>query len=104
MNFLDAVSEGDGQRIMRQCNYLMLLCKADDAQSTKYALENLYQLLLVNGLSQKESEIFEWNRTVNNHGGLGNNIPHDLEVEHSNNFNKQGYIVTVTLEQTSQRS
>ena len=91
MNFLDAVSEGDGQRIMRQYKYLMLLCKADDPHSTKYALESLYQLLLVNGLSQKESEIFVWNRTVNNHGGLGNNIPHDLEVEHSNNFNKQGY-------------
>ena len=91
MNFLDAVSEGDGQRIMRQYKYLMLLCKADDPHSTKYALESLYQLLLVNGLSQKESETFVWNRTVNNHGGLGNNIPHDLEVEHSNNFNKQGY-------------
>ena len=91
MNFLDAVSEGNGQRIMRQYKYLMLLCKADDPHSTNYALESLYQLLLVNGLSQKESEIFVWNRTVNNHGGLGNNIPHDLEVEHSNNFNKQGY-------------
>lgn len=91
MNFLDAVSEGDGQRIMRQYKYLMLLCKADDPHSTKYALESLCQLLLVNGLSQKESEIFVWNRTVNNHGGLGNNIPHDLDVEHSNNFNKQGY-------------
>lgn len=91
MNLLDAVSEGDGKRIMRQYKYLMLLCKADDPHSTKYALESLYQLVLVNGLSQKESEMFVWNRTVNNHGGLGNNIPHDLEVEHSNNFNKQGY-------------
>ena len=69
----------------------MLLCKADDPQSTKYDLESLYQVLLVNGLSQKESEIFVWNRTVNSHGGLGNNIPHDLKVEHNNNFNKQGY-------------
>ncbi|XP_068719963.1 uncharacterized protein [Montipora capricornis] len=91
MNVLDAVSEGDGQRIMRQYKYLMLLCKVDDPHSTKYALGSLYQLLLVNGLSQKESEIFVWNRTVNNHRGLGNNITHDLEVEHSNNFNKQGY-------------
>ena len=31
-----------------------------------------------------------WNRGVNNHGGPGRNIPHDLEVEHSNNYNKQG--------------
>ena len=29
---------------------------------------------------------------MNNRGGRGNNIPHDLEVEHSNrfNFNKEG--------------
>lgn len=60
--------------------YLMLLCKADNPHSKKYALESLYQLLLARGLSvrEKESEVFVWNRTVNNHGGLGNNIPHDL--------------------------
>ena len=91
LNFLDAVSEGDGMRIIRQYKYLMLLCKADDPHSVKYALESLYQLILTNGLSEKEAEIFVWNRTVNNHGGRGNNIPHDLEVEHSNNFNKQAY-------------
>ena len=27
---------------------------------------------------------------MNNRGGRGNNIPHDLEVEHSNRFNKEG--------------
>lgn len=91
LNFSDAVSEGDGGRIIRQYKYLMLLCKADGPHSTKYALESLYQLLLANSLSEKEAEIFVWNRTVNNHGGLGKNISHDLEVEHSNNFNKQGY-------------
>ena len=57
----------------------------------KYALECLYQLLLVNcDLSQRESEIFIWNRSVNNHGGAGRNIPLDLEVEHSNKYIKQG--------------
>lgn len=61
------------------------------SHSVKYALESLYQLILANGLSEKEAEIFIWNRTVNNHGGLGKNIPHDLEVEHSNNYNKQGF-------------
>lgn len=91
LNFLDAVSEGDGMRIIRQYKYLMLLCKADDPHSVKYALESLYQLILSNGLSAKEAEIFVWNRTVNNHGGHGKNIPHDLEVEHSNNYNKQAY-------------
>jgi len=71
--------------------YVMLLCKADDPHSVKYALESLYQLILSYGLSAKEAEIFVWNRTVNNHGRRGNNIPRDLEVEHSNNFNEQAY-------------
>ena len=91
LNFLDAVAEGDGERIIRQFKYLMLLCKADDPHSTKYALKSLYQLLLVNGsLSENEAEVFTWNRSVNNHGGIGMNIPFDLEVEHSNNYIKQG--------------
>ena len=58
LNFLDAVSEGDGMRILRQYKYLMLLCKADDPHSVKYALESLYQLFLADGLSEKEAEIF----------------------------------------------
>lgn len=66
----------------------MLLCKVDDLYSIKYVLESLYQLFLVNGLSQKELEMFVWNRIVNNYGGFGNNILYDLEVEYSNNFNK----------------
>jgi len=69
----------------------MLLCKSDDPHSTKYALESLYQLLLVNGaVSEREAEVFTWNRSVNNHGCSGMNIPFDIEVEHSNNHIKQG--------------
>lgn len=91
MNFLDAIAEGDGLRIIRQYKYLMLLCKADGSHSVKYALESLYQLLLINGyLSHDESEVITWNRTVNNHGGAGRNVPFDLEVEHSNKHLKQG--------------
>ena len=90
LNFLDAFAEGDGERIIRQYKCLMLLCKADDSHSTKYAIESLYQQLLVNGaLSKSEAHVFTWNRTVNNRGGLGSNIPFDLELEHSNNYIKQ---------------
>jgi len=91
LNFLDAVSEGDGMRIIRQYKHVMLLCKADDPHSVKYVVESLYHLVLSNGLSAKEAEIIVWNSTVNNHGGRGKNIPHDLEVEPSNNYNKQAY-------------
>jgi hypothetical protein len=62
----------------------MLLCRADGSHSSKYALESLYQLLLVNGLSESEAGVFTWNRSVNNRGGAGKNIAFDLEVEHSN--------------------
>ena len=90
MNFLDAIAEGDGERILRQYRYLMLLFKSDAPHSNKYALECLYQLLLVKGvLSKRDSHRFIWNRSVNNKGGLGMNIPLDLAVEHSNNFLKQ---------------
>ncbi|CAB3982609.1 Hypothetical predicted protein [Paramuricea clavata] len=49
-----------------------LLSEAGGSHSVKYALESLYQLLLINGyLSHDESEVITWNRTVNNHGGAG---------------------------------
>ena len=48
-------------------------------------------MLLVNGgPSESDAEVFTWNRLVNNHGGLGRNIPFDFEVEHHNNHIKQG--------------
>lgn len=88
--FLDAVSEGDGRRIMRQYKYLLLSCRADGQHSTKYALECLYQSFLVNSLlSPRDIERFVWNRSVNTNGGRGRNIALDLDVEHSNRFLKQ---------------
>ena len=69
----------------------MLYFKADGAHSTKYALECLYQSFLVYAmLSPRDSERFTWNRSVNNTGKKGGNIPLDEDTEHSNNFTKQG--------------
>ena len=90
-NFLDAIKEGDGTRIMRQYKYIMLYCKADGSHSTKYALECLYQFFLVHALlSERDSVRFVWNRSVNNSGKKGTNIPSDEDTEHSNNHTKQG--------------
>jgi len=89
-NFLDAIKEGDGDRIIRQYKYFLLYCKADGTHSTKYALECLYQLFLVYALlTPRDSERFVWNRSVNNHGKKACNIPLDEATEHSNNFLKQ---------------
>ena len=90
LSFLDAVREGDGDRIMKQDNYMLTYCRADHKHSTKYALECLYQLFLVFAfLSLRDSDRFTWNRSVNNSGIIGKNIPLDLDVEHSNNYLKQ---------------
>lgn len=90
LNFLDAIKEGDGARLMRQYKYLMLYCKAD-SHSSKYALECLHQLFTTMALlSPRDSERFVWNRFVNNANMRGTNIPLDLDVEHSNNVVKQG--------------
>ncbi|XP_022806485.1 uncharacterized protein LOC111343567 [Stylophora pistillata] len=89
-NFLDAIKEGDGDRLIRQYKYFMLHCKADGTHSTKYALECLYQLFLVYALlTPRDSVCFVWNRSVNNHGKKACNIPLDESTEHSNNFIKQ---------------
>lgn len=92
MNFLDAIAEGDGGRMMCQYKYLLLYCRADGTHSTKYALECLSQSFLVNAtLSPRDAERFTWNRTVNNSGKPGKNIALDLDVEHSNNFKKTAF-------------
>ena len=68
----------------------MLYCKADGTHSTKYSLECLYQFFLVYALlSPRDSERIIWNRSVNNHGKKGANIPLHEATEHSNNFVKQ---------------
>ena len=43
LNFLDAVSEGDGLRLMRQYKYMLLYYRADGHHSNKYSSECLYQ-------------------------------------------------------------
>lgn len=90
LNFLDATSEGDGLRLIRQYKYMMLYCKADGEHSNKYSLECLYQFFLIYALlSPRDRERFIWNRSVNNFGGTGKNIALDLDTEHSNNYLKQ---------------
>ena len=78
MNFTDAVAEGDGDRIMR-CWKFLLLHFYSDTGSTKYALEALYlQLQQQAILSPRQAYRQRWNRSVNNHGGNGKNVPLDL--------------------------
>lgn len=54
-NFLNAIKEGDGERIMQQYKYIMLYCKANGSHSTKYALECLTQFFFVLHCYRKET-------------------------------------------------
>lgn len=89
MNFTDAIAEGDGDRIMR-CWKFLLLHFYSDKGSTKYAIEALYlQLQQQALLSPRQAYRQRWNRSVNNRGGSGKNVPLDLDVEHDNNAVKE---------------
>ena len=89
-NFNDATREGDGPRIIRCIKVFLLHYKQDGSGSTKYALESLYQLFQLHALlTPREAERLTWNRSVNNRGGAGNNVPCDLDLEHDNHLYKE---------------
>ena len=84
-NFMDAIKEDDGERIIRCIKMFLLHFKVDGGGSTKYALEALYHLFqLFALLSPREVERMKWNRTVNNHGRPGCNVA----LEHDNHLLK----------------
>lgn len=84
MDFLDATSEGDGERSIRCWKFFLLHFK-EEKSTTKYALEALYLLLQVHSfLPPAEAHSLVWNRTVSNKGGPGKNVALDLDMEHDN--------------------
>ena len=89
LNFRDAVAEGDGTRIIRCWKFLLIQFWQESSQS-KYALEALYLLFQINALlTPCEAHELKWNRSVNNHGAAGCNVPLDLDLEHDNNYIKE---------------
>ena len=84
-NFADAGKEGDGERLVRCIKFFMLHFYQDGSGSTKYRLEALYQMFQITALlTPREAKRLVWNRTVNNKGGMGNNVFMDLDLEHDN--------------------
>ena len=89
LNFYDAISEGDGLRVVRCWKFMLPYLKHDGTSSRKYALEALYLLLQVYAiLSPRDGHRLIWNRFHKPKFGLGGNIPLDLAMEHYNNFIK----------------
>ena len=76
----DAVSEGDGSRILRLYKFLLLLYKM--GKNKNYALAVLKLLCSVNSLlSQKKAHQVIWNRTINEKKGKGRRKSLDLKME-----------------------
>ncbi|CAL9694043.1 unnamed protein product [Knipowitschia caucasica] len=87
LDMLDAVKEGDGERLIRLYKVALLIYKAYG--HTKYAYSTLLLTVQLNStLSPRIAHDIMWNRFWNSKGGKGMNIPLDLHLEHLNNFLK----------------
>ena len=89
LNFWDAISEGDGQRVVRCWKFFLLYLKHDNG-SSKYSLEALYLMFQIYALlSPRSSHQLMWNRFIKNKSGMGGNIPLDLQLEFFNKAVKE---------------
>ena len=88
INFLDAISEGDGGRLLRNCKFLLLYFQHDKG-SQKYSLEALYLMFQVYALlSPKAAHNLLWNRFSKRKHSHGGNISLDLALEFLNRIFK----------------
>ncbi len=88
-NFLDSISNGDGERFFRCWKFALLYMKADGRRSSKYALESMYLICQrYYLLSEQAAHRRVWNRFAKNKNGCGGNIPLDLALEHFNRILK----------------
>lgn len=83
LNIMDAIAEGDGNRLIR-C-YKVVLLFDFKFKHTKYAYILLLLLVKIYALlSKTEAALLVHNRFVNKKGKRGGNIPLDLHMEHLN--------------------
>ena len=83
MEFVDAVREGDGNRIIRCWRFFLLMFKASNHKN--YAIEAFTPLCQFDFLfSERMKQQLLWSRTVNIHGHQGKNVSMDLHMEHLN--------------------
>lgn len=81
--YIDAVREGDGDRIICVWKFLLPLFKSTGR--TNYSLEAFTLLAQYFYLfSPRMAAQLAWSRTVNTHGRPGKNISCDLHLEHLN--------------------
>lgn len=86
-DFLDAIKEGDGERLMRLYKVALLIFKT--CNHSQYAYSTFLLTVQLNATqSPRVAHSLTWNRFWNRRGGRGNNVPLDLHLEHLNNFLK----------------
>ena len=103
----DAIRENDGPRIIR--NWKLDIIELCENHHPKYVIYAARLLLLVSGgASERMTKELIWNRTVNSHDGIGQNIPKDLHMEHLNRKYKEnskssaGQLTEATIQRHSQ--
>ena len=85
---VDAVHEGDGDRMMTVTKYLLLYFRSTGHRN--YALECINIIAQVTSLlSERNAYRLKWCRFVNTTGKPGRNHSYDLEMEHWNAAFKQ---------------
>ena len=90
LNFWDAISEGDGDRVVRCWKFFLLYLIHQGGSANKYALEALYLMFQIYALlSPQAAHRLIWNRSAKNKSGTGGNIPLDLLMEFFNKFVKE---------------
>ena len=83
MEFIDSIREGDGDRLLCCCRFLLLIYKA--SKRNNYALEALNLLTQCKFvLPPRLVQQLLWSRFVNLHGHVGKNVPLDLHMKHLN--------------------
>ncbi len=87
-NVNDAVSEGDGDRIIRCWRFFLLYFRAYGHHKYAYAAFLLISNVTA-ALTPMKAHQLIWNRTTNRKGGKGANISLDLRVEQLNNLTKE---------------
>ena len=81
--FHDAITEGDGDRILRYWRILLVVFKSTNHPNyTKEAVHLLLQYHYM--LSDHQKAQLLWSRCINTQGRQGTNIPCDLHMEHLN--------------------
>lgn len=83
MEFVDAIREGDGGRILRCWQYLLLIFKATGRRNYSVEAFNLlaqYKFIFTERMRMQ----LLWSRTINVHGRPGKNVSCDLHMEHLN--------------------